>query len=244
MGDTFWESICKNVGYKLIDALPGMIRRDHSQVSLPPLDNYDSGEQVEGFCNNFLDYDVGNVVLNLSDSKLSGLDTISLYPPNGRSGQITFTKKNTKMKIPLLFADITMAGKWEMRHKCQTDDPKEVGEKDARWENLTGGFTLHLQQVQVTMIITLDDDEGQATKVVLKLTDKTKTWSQQPVFDPDTDVTYDANVKSSQRMGIKFVLKAANVAEQLRAPAKEFIEGDQLAGEIKKMINQQLAAYA
>jgi hypothetical protein len=232
--DTTWESLAKNITYHLIAALPGIIANGYHQgglniqpyrdITLPDLSDYDTQQQLP-LCPLFSN-ETDDTRLSLRSSKLNGLDTVGKYAP------ITFPQQDVLMTVPLLVSTLTVTGDWSTSSGCQD----ESGQITTTVHQ--GGFTMRLTDVQFSVTVDLDVDQGAATNVDIKLTDQNQQWSNQPTFNPDQDITFDSSVSRGKRAVLLPLLSTDTVRTTLRDNAKGVIEDPRLATNLKQIINQ------
>ena len=225
MSDTLWESLCKNVSYKLIAALPEIIRQGRPGIPplinyrLPPVEDFDLGRRVVRCAEP--EEEVGFNRVSVTGILLNGLDTVSRFEP------ITFPARDVRLIIPLVFAKIEVTGKWQIQQQCKAD-----------WLTRTGTFACAYKQIQVDVTIAIDYQVGKATSVSVALTDRTRSWASQP----EVNVTFD-KVPPGERAIIKSLVEAVFKGQvelrgvNFKTEVRKVIEGQEVSGRVKTVIN-------
>ena len=217
---SFWEDFCIQVVKNVLPLLPRVVNDGFHEfgldiapckdVALPSLSDYDTDAPLEGFCG-LGTKDLGTAVLDLTGSRLNGLDTIAQTP-----GQpITFTKADEVMLIPLTITKLTLDSQFEIRRRCQPQSGPEY------LASAKGSLRGTIENAKVAMTISgLDQDKGRAGAVLL-------AWSSpkelpalsfgDPVFTQDT--------KDSARRTVKNYLSVARKAKKLEATLVDQLTG-------------------
>lgn len=232
--DTTWESFVKNITYRLLDALPGVIANGYHQgglnippyknIRLPDVQNKDTGQALP-LCPLF-STETDNTLISLSGMTLDGLDTVTKYAP------INFPEQDVLMTVPLLFSTIAVTGNWATSSNCQD----QSGQITPTFHH--GGFVMRLTDVQFSITVGLDSNQGAATRVKIQITDQNQEWSKQPTFNPTQDVTFDPTVTRGQRAVLLPMLATDTARDPIRDNAKAAIEAPELAEIFKQIINQ------
>jgi hypothetical protein len=235
---TPWESLVTTVVNDLIESLPDIIRDGYTgegvavppfnDVTLPDIVGFDTGQKVK-LCTSAREHATDKTRLSALDGRLTGLDTVASYAP------LAFPVQDVQLSIPLVFNDIVVRGRWESHTPCAlgTNPPVDTVHD--------GTFAVHFIAVQVTIAVTLDATASTVTAVTITLSDANAAWQHQPVFNADTDVTFDPSVTGGQISLIRTLLKTSQFLTTLRDPTKRFIEGPDLAHALKKVIEDVIA---
>jgi hypothetical protein len=237
---TPWESLVTTVVGNLIDSLPGIIRDGYTgdDVRVPPYDDVPVPD-VSGFDTGLkpplcpiLSKAVATTRLSAFDVHLTGLDSVAAY------ASMTFPVQDVELSVPLIFDKIVAQGNWETHSSCAkgTDAPIDTVHN--------GTFVVRIVSMQVSVDVRLNPTASIATAVTVTLTDATKTWSSQPVFDPSSDVTFDPTTTGGEVKVLSDVLKAQAFWKTLRDSVKGIVEGPDLANVLRTVINDVLANVA
>jgi hypothetical protein len=228
MSDTLWESLCKNASYKLIGALPEIIRNGRpgfpplKDYPLPSVKDYNLGRRVIR-CDEPGEIDFNQV--SVTDSLLNGLDTISRFEP------VVFQERDIKLNIPLVFSEVRATGRWQIRQRCK-------GTEGEFWTTRTGTYACIYHQVQIDLAIVFDYNHGKVSSVGVALSDRTRSWANQP----EVTMTFD-NARPGEIAIIRALVQAIFKGQQeigginFKTEVKKVIEGEEVSGRVKAVIN-------
>jgi hypothetical protein len=233
--DSLWESLCKNFVYKIVAALPQIIRDGYSNhgIVLPPyktipLPPFDYPRKFGGFC--MVDREeVGEGQLTLHDNSVAGHDSIR------RSDPARFTTPDTVMTVPLILGAVSVNGKWSITQKCRH---RITGQEATDVEH--GTYTALFENVGFAVTAHLDPAAGRVTSLNVTLADD-EVWKKQPKIALKFD---NKDVPEQRRIQLQSTVGLPPVKERLRRGVKLAVESSEIGERMQKIANQILASIA
>jgi hypothetical protein len=235
---TPWESLVTTVVNDLIESLPDIVRNGYTRdgisvppyadVTLPDIQGFDSGQKPP-LCPT-LSKAEDTTRLSALGVHLTGLDTVVPFSP------LTFPVQDIELSIPLVFSDIAVRGRWESHTPCAKESEQPIDTVH------DGTFVVHFTSVQITIDVKLDATASSVTAATIALTDANGAWPAQPVFDAETDITFDKTTTQGKIAVIRSMLQTSQFLTALRDPTRRLIEGPDLSHALRTVIEDVISS--
>ncbi|HSS49152.1 MAG TPA: hypothetical protein VLX28_09405 [Thermoanaerobaculia bacterium] len=233
MADTLWESLCKNAAYKILAAMPRIVREGSAPLGIPPLINHPLPEAADldsGFeallCPDGCE-PASNTFFSLLKNRLNGLDSVVLYE------KAYFQSKDTELILPIKFGGLVLDGAFEVKQRCK------CGGADPAWKVVKGTYKVTYREVQIDGRIVVETASGKVTEASARLADRNGKWKDKPL----TEIKFE-NGDPGERAFIEGFLNAIFTGSykpfSLKDAIRKVIEGPEISSRLQKMIQSVL----